>query len=69
MNFDNPAWRATPFRTGLRVFKSLLRRRIPLLSRVVVPYDGARSLIYADLMHAARASTCTATAITIRTST
>jgi FkbM family methyltransferase len=49
MNFDNPAWKATPVRTAFQVFKSLLRRRIPLLSRVPVPYDGGRSLIYADL--------------------
>lgn len=49
MNFDNPAWTATPVRTGVRVFMSLLRRRMPLLRRLSVPYDGGRSLIYADL--------------------
>ncbi len=49
MNFDNPAWRATPLRTGLRVAKSLARRVVPQLSRAVVPYDGGRSSIHADL--------------------
>ena len=49
MNFDNPAWRATPLRTGFRVFKSLLRRRLRGFSTVPVRYDQARSLIYADL--------------------
>jgi len=49
MNFDNPAWTATPVRTGVRVVMSLLRRRMPLLRRLSVPYDGGRSLIYADL--------------------
>lgn len=49
MNFDNPAWRSAPIQTGLRVAKSLARKRIERLSRVAVPYDGGRSTIYADL--------------------
>jgi FkbM family methyltransferase len=49
MNLDNPAWRSAPIRTGLRVAKSLLRRAIPRLSRVSVPYDEGRTLFYADL--------------------
>jgi FkbM family methyltransferase len=49
MNFDNPAWRDTPVRTGFRVAKSLARKRIERLSRVAVPYDGGRTSIYADL--------------------
>lgn len=49
MNFDDPAWRAAPVRTGIRVLKSLLRRRVGRLSRVPVGYDGDRCLIYADL--------------------
>jgi FkbM family methyltransferase len=49
MNFDNPAWRTAPLRTGVRVAKSLARRALPGLSRAVVPYDGGRTSIYADL--------------------
>jgi FkbM family methyltransferase len=49
MNLDNPAWRSAPIRTGFRVAKSLLRRAIPRLSRVIVPYDEGRTSIYADL--------------------
>src|SRR5437764_646700 len=49
MNFDNPAWRSAPIQTGLRVAKSLARKRIERLSRVPVPYDGGRTSIYADL--------------------
>ena len=49
MNFDNPAWRSTPLRTGLRVAKSLARRAVPQLSHAVVSYDGGRSSIHADL--------------------
>jgi FkbM family methyltransferase len=49
MNFENPAWRAAPVRTGLRVAKSLLRRAVPSLTRVSVPYDDGQSQIYADL--------------------
>jgi FkbM family methyltransferase len=49
MNFDNPAWRSTPISTGIRVATSLLRREVPGLHRVPVPYDGGRTSIYADL--------------------
>jgi FkbM family methyltransferase len=49
MNFDDPAWRTAPVRTGFRVAKSLARKRIERLSRVAVPYDGGRTSIYADL--------------------
>jgi FkbM family methyltransferase len=49
MNFDNPAWRASPLRTGARVAKSLARRAVPRLSRLPVPYDVGRSSIMADL--------------------
>jgi len=49
MNFDNPAWRANPVRTGARVAKSLARRAVPGLSRLAVPYDSGRSTIIADL--------------------
>jgi FkbM family methyltransferase len=49
MNFDNPAWRSAPVRTGIRVAKSLARRAVPGWSRAVVPYDGGRTSIYADL--------------------
>jgi FkbM family methyltransferase len=49
MNFQDPAWGAAPVRTGFRVLKSLVRRRVGRLSRVPVRYDEDRSLIYADL--------------------
>ena len=49
MNFDNPAWQATPVRTGFRVAKSLLRRAVPSLTHVTVPYDDGQSRIHADL--------------------
>jgi len=49
MNFDNPAWKRAPVRTGVRVFASLARRMVPQLSRVAVSYDGGRSRVYADL--------------------
>ena len=49
MNFDNPAWRTAPVRTGFRVLKSILRRRAPQLGRVAVGYDDNRTRIYADL--------------------
>jgi FkbM family methyltransferase len=49
MNFDNPAWRTAPVRTGIKVAKSLARRMVPGLERAVVAYDGGRSSIYADL--------------------
>jgi FkbM family methyltransferase len=49
MNFDNPAWRTAPVRTGIKVAKSLARRLVPGWSRAVVPYDGGRTSIYADL--------------------
>lgn len=49
MNFDNPAWRAAPLRTGFRVAKSLARRALPRLRRPAVPYDGGRTVICADL--------------------
>jgi FkbM family methyltransferase len=49
MNFDNPAWRTGPVRTGIKVAKSLARRMVPGWSRAVVPYDGGRTSIYADL--------------------
>ena len=49
MNFDNPAWRGAPVRTAIRVAKSLVRRAVPDLREVVVPYDGGRSSIHADL--------------------
>jgi FkbM family methyltransferase len=49
MNFDHPAWRVTPVRTGIKVAKSLARRMVPGWCRAVVPYDGGRMSIYADL--------------------
>jgi len=49
MNLDNPAWRVAPVRTGFRVAKSLLRRAVPSLCRVTVPYDDGQSQIHADL--------------------
>jgi len=49
VNFDDPAWRSAPLRTGFRVAKSLARRAVPRLSRAVVPYDDGRSFIHADL--------------------
>lgn len=49
MNFDNPAWRASPVRTAIQVAKSLVRRAVPDLSQAVVAYDGGRSSIHADL--------------------
>lgn len=49
MNFENPAWRTMPVRTGIRVAKSLLRRSVPGWSRVPVPFDGGKTSIYADL--------------------
>lgn len=49
MNFNHPAWRAAPVRTLVRVAKSLVRRRVAPLRRTVVPYDGGRSRITADL--------------------
>ncbi|HMJ84934.1 MAG TPA: FkbM family methyltransferase [Vicinamibacterales bacterium] len=50
MRFDDPAWRQAPLRTGLRVATSLVRRSLPgTTTRVAVPYDDGRSLIYADL--------------------
>jgi FkbM family methyltransferase len=49
VNFENPTWRSAPLRTALRVAKSLARRAVPRMSRVVVSYDGGRSSIYADL--------------------
>jgi FkbM family methyltransferase len=48
MNFDNPAWRARPVRTCLRVAKGLLRRTVSRWSRPVIRYRG-RTAIYADL--------------------
>lgn len=49
MNFDNPAWRAAPVLTAIRVAKSLVRRAVPGLSQTVAAYDGGRSSIHADL--------------------
>ena len=49
MNFDNPAWRNAPVRTGIRVAKSLARRAVPRWSRAVVSYDEGRTVISADL--------------------
>ena len=49
MNFAHPSWRTHPLRTGWRVAASLVRRRVPWLRRVVVPYDTGRSSIEADL--------------------
>jgi FkbM family methyltransferase len=49
MRFDHVAWQQAPVRTGLRVFTSLIRKRIQPLAFPHVPYDGARSRIYADL--------------------
>jgi FkbM family methyltransferase len=49
MNFDNPAWRAAPVKTAIRVAKSLVRRAVPGLSQTVAAYDGGRSAIHADL--------------------
>ena len=49
MRFDNPAWQQAPLRTGLRVLKSLVRKRIGPLRTVRVPYDDGRTSIYADL--------------------
>jgi FkbM family methyltransferase len=49
MKFDNPAWRAAPLRTGLKVAASLVRRRSARLSRAIVRYDDGRSSICADL--------------------
>jgi FkbM family methyltransferase len=49
MRFDDAAWRQAPVRTGLRVATSLIRRSLPGTTRVAVPYDDGRSLIYADL--------------------
>jgi hypothetical protein len=37
MNFNKPAWKATPVRTGFRMFKGLVRRRMPHLRRLAVP--------------------------------
>jgi FkbM family methyltransferase len=49
MKFTDPAWRQAPLRTGVRVATSLVRRSLPGTTRVAVPYDDGRSLIYADL--------------------
>ena len=49
MRFDDPAWRAKPLRTGLRVASSLVRKRFPPLRLARVPYDGGRTSVYADL--------------------
>ena len=49
VNLSDPAWRMPPVRTAVRVAKSLIRRRLPSLHEVVVPYDEDRSVIVADL--------------------
>lgn len=49
MNFDNPAWRAAPVRTAIRVAKSLIRRAVPALSQSVAVYESGKSSIHADL--------------------
>ena len=49
MRFNDPAWRAKPLRTGLRVASSLVRKRFPPLRLARVPYDGGRTSVYADL--------------------
>jgi FkbM family methyltransferase len=49
MRFDNPAWKARPVRTGLRVVTSLVRKQFSPLRLAPVPYDGGRASIYADL--------------------
>ena len=68
MNFDNPAWRTTPVRTGIKVAKSLARR--------IVPAGAARSsrttAAGCQSMRISRrppASSCTATGTTTPTST
>jgi FkbM family methyltransferase len=49
VNFDNPAWRSAPLRTGARVATSLARRAVPRFSKIPVPYDEGRCAIMADL--------------------
>lgn len=49
MRFDNPAWKAAPLTTGLRVATSLVRKRFTALRVARVPYDGGHTSIRADL--------------------
>jgi FkbM family methyltransferase len=47
--FRNDAFRKHPLRTSARVAKSLLRRRVERLRRVVVPYDDGRARMAVSL--------------------
>lgn len=49
MRFDDPAWRAHPLRTSLRVVTSLVRKSAAPFREAVVPYDDGRSRIVANL--------------------
>jgi FkbM family methyltransferase len=49
VDLHNSAWRSRPLRTALRVATSLVRRRVSPLRDAVVPFDGGRSRIVADL--------------------
>jgi FkbM family methyltransferase len=42
-------WQTVPARTALRIAVSIVRQSVPHLRRAVVPYDGGRSRIIADL--------------------
>ncbi len=45
----NPAWSQYPLRTAFRVFGTYVRRLHPALSLPVVPFDGGRSRVVAEL--------------------
>jgi FkbM family methyltransferase len=49
VNLTDPAWRGHPLRTTLRVINSIIRRRLPALQEMVVPFDEGRSRVVADL--------------------
>ena len=49
VNLSDPAWRNHPVRTTMRVAYSMLRRRVPALHEMVVPFDDGQSRVVADL--------------------
>lgn len=49
MTFDHPAWRKRPLTTALRLLASLVRQRVPSLSRPVTSLAPGRARVRADL--------------------
>ncbi len=47
--FRNPAWRRSPIPTAVRCAWSLVLKRFPPRSPLIVPFDEGRSRIYADM--------------------